>query len=319
MSSDLDKLPIVLVQIGALPRHLTANLQYLVDTFPKRDVILLADQNSNSSKIPRRVKLIHIESFFDAWPSDFLVEDKRKRFRNNFWFTTKARLLILPVFMERFGVGRVLHLESDVWIHPDFPFEYFEKLDVSLAFPSADYERGVASIVLVNGTRGANLLIEACNLWSKNTDMEILGKILSTKKEVLELPSSFMRRETTFQHNMIFDGAALGMYLFGQDPRNTMGLINRFARSPLDLGHHKEGFKIVGNKLVLIGESKEKSVMSLHIHSKDVHIFSGDWLKVLRKQLSKEKRGHTLGFSPRALLFTIYELASRVLHKLFVK
>jgi hypothetical protein len=184
-----------------------------------------------------------------------------------------------------------------------------------LAFPSVDNSRGIASVLLINGLKGAEILLDACRAWPKNTDMEILGSLLSSCTEVVELPSSFMRNKKSPQCNFLFDGAALGMYLFGQDPRNSMGIIKRFKKSPLDLGSNRIGLDSKRQGLVFIEDSNCIFVMSLHIHAKDLRIFTHNWFKVLQKQMKKEKRGLVFGFSFQALLFVFRESASRLFNK----
>ena len=262
-----------------------------------------------------RIHFIDIQNLNFKWPEFFEISDGKRNFRDNFWFSTKARLYVIPIFMEIYSIQKIIHLENDVWIHPEFPFHIFEYLDYPLAFPRVDSERAIASILFINGSEGRRLLLDSCEKWPMQTDMQILGKLILSQKNVCELPSTYGGVEEHFD-GWIFDGAKLGMYLFGSDPRNTYGLVKRFDFSPLGSVGTKFKLKLTNKVLFLQDEVKERKIANLHIHSKNISMFSYQWDRALVNQLRKRSLRLSLGFDLRAFFFVIQEMTHRVLRKL---
>jgi hypothetical protein len=290
-----DDLPLVVVHLGTLPNHLKRNLEYLARNFPRKSLFLVTDQINYSSVKKFGFTVVTVEHLIDYWPTDFEIHDKRKYFRGNFWFSSKARLLLIPELMKRYNLSKVLHIESDVWIHPNFPFDFFSELTAHLAFPRMDQNRGIASILYINGSEGCRTLEKACVEWSSHTDMEILGLILKSSKDILELSS--YEYEKDMGEDWIFDGAKLGMYLFGSDPRNSWGLIRRFNESPMGGLVDGDWLEFGREYLMISSKVRQKKIANLHIHAKNKAIFSDSWSLVLNNQIDKAKIGMCYGFS----------------------
>jgi len=309
------QIPILLVQIGPIPRYLEKNLKYLATTFPGKRKCLITDQENITWIEKLGIEVFRSEYLIQNWPEEFTITDRRRYFRNNFWFSTKARLLLLPKFMRSEGLDKILHLENDVWIHPHFPFHVFEDLKYDLAFPRVDDRRGIASTVFVNGQGGIQILERACLKWPKFTDMEILGNILASEENVLELASTYGHTDESLD-GWIFDGAKLGMFLFGSDAKNSKGIIKRFSRSPMgDLGA-SERITIERDRLVLGRAKVELMIASLHIHSKNLGMFSNNWQRRLEYQLLRERFNLSYGFDLNAFFDSMAELVQRISRKL---
>jgi hypothetical protein len=314
LRSNSQSVPLVLVQLGSIPKYLKSNLRYLDATFPERRKVLISDIESELWLSKLSFDLVNPDSLISEWPQHFMVSDRRQYFRNNFWFSTKARLMLLPKFMKQEGLERILHLENDVWLHPKFPFSFFEHLNYPLAFPRVDNARGIASTLFIQGEEGVEILERACRVWASSSDMQILGNILNSNAKVLELASTNALDKVS-PNSWIFDGAKLGMYLFGSDPRNSKGLIKRFSQSLMgDLEIHQKMFLEAGE--LVLGNRKDKyRIASLHIHSKDKRIFSVNWESTLKSQLRKMHFKVSYGFSWVALLKSISEMTGRVVRK----
>lgn len=315
MQTNPDSIPLVLVNLGTIPRYLKANLRYLGEAFPNRKKVFISDRTDERWLNKSGFDLVNSATLIQEWPQHFMVSDRRQFFRNNFWFTSKARLMLLPKFMKNANLDRVLHLENDVWISPNFPFYYFDELDAPLALPKVDNERGIASTLFINGKAGMDLLEKACDTWPNFTDMEILGKILNSELSVCELSSTHNIKDAV-QSSWLFDGAKLGMFLFGTDPRNSKGIIKRFARSPLGDLDHNHKIIVSDGQILLQSKDVEFNIVSLHIHSKDRKIFGKKWESVLKKQLRKQRLGISFGFNWRAFWTSIYEVVTRGVRKL---
>lgn len=316
MNNDNSQIPLVLAHIGKMPQHLSANILYLVKTFPKRNLYFISDIKPSLVIDSPRFIHIPIERLIQEWPVDFSITDKRRLFRNNFWFTSKARLILIPSFMRIFGENKVIHIENDVWIHPLFPFYFLEELEAPLSFPRVDSKRGIASVMVIKGELGIRMLEDACASWPNSTDMQILGNLMNTDSRVFQLPSMIGSTDNSNLGNWIFDGAAIGMYLFGADPKNSLGLIRRFEKSPMGSFLQELDFSFKDKDLVISDGIRWNRVAALHIHSKTCTIFSSDWKSVLEKQLIREQRGMKYGFNFSALFFGLREMIHRIWSKL---
>lgn len=279
---------------------------------------MITDNDNLSDKSKNTYETVKIEDLNISWPTAFEITDRRINFRDNFWFSTKARLFLIPKLMEYFKLEKVLHIENDVWIHPEFPFQLLNDLRHSLAYPRVDEFRGVASILLINGESGGKLLTDACIRWPDMTDMQILGQLWANQQDVYALPSTFGNGNNVLD-NWIFDGAKIGMYLFGSDPKNTLGVIKRFKKSPMGDLDSPLGIQSYKETVWLINQGTFKRVANLHLHSKTVGMYNKNWLLILNRQLTKNKMNLSYSFSPHAFLFSIHELTYRILRKIKVK
>lgn len=311
-----DQIPLVLVQLGPISKQLSLNLKYLASTFPQNAKYLITDNPNMDRRIDQRFIVVDSNKLIASWPDKFKVDDRRKYFRDNFWFSTKARLLLLPKFMETTGISKILHIENDVWLNPAFPFHLFTNITKPLAFPRMDADRGIASVLFVNGNLGIEQLTNACMKWPSLTDMQILGRILENDDLVFKLDSY---ESDSYESDWIFDGAQLGMYLFGSDPRNHMGIVKKFRKSPTGKlrGTHK--FLLKEDKLLLTGPLGERQIANLHIHSKYLHIFSESWKSEILLQLKKERYNWWFGFSINAFKFYLLERCGLAVRKIVRK
>lgn len=308
-------IPIVLVQLGSPSRYLKANLKYLGETFPYEKKVMITDLKNYQWIEDYGFRVVHVDELAIFWPNNFEISDRRKYFRDNFWFSTKARLILLSHFMLQTSTPRLLHFENDVWVNPRFPFEYFDSLDAPLAYPRVDDFRGIASVLYVNGAEGINILEYACNKWSNMTDMEILGKLMDENERVLML-DSYDRRANESGH-WVFDAAKMGMYLFGADPRNSWGLIRRFKRSPMGALEYGDEIRLEKDILSVGKEKSRKEIANLHVHSKNRKVFSVHWKKSIRLQLEKEKKGYSREFKLASFLFKLNEFSVFAIRKVF--
>jgi hypothetical protein len=171
-----------------------------------------------------------------------------------------------------------------------------------------DQNRGIASILYINGLKGCKILEEACVQWSSHTDMEILGLILNSSKDILEL-SSYEYEKDMGEH-WIFDGAKLGMYLFGSDPRNNWGLIRRFNKSPMGGLLDGDWLEFDGECLMIRSKVRQKKIANLHVHAKKHAIFADSWSLVLTNQIDKAKSGNSYAFSLYGFFYKFTENVS---------
>jgi hypothetical protein len=86
-----------------------------------------------------------------------------------------------------------------------------------------------------------------------------------------------------------FDPLALGLWYFGQDPKNTFGRTRRY----IDQTHHDyfaPTAHLTYENEVLFDVSGTQ-VFALHVHSKDLSLFDSRWREALVKVLIDAKQG----------------------------
>jgi hypothetical protein len=236
-----------------------------------------------------------------------------KTFRKNFWFLSVVRFLALADFMEEKDEA-ILHIESDVIISPDFPFSLLSELESDFSFPIVNEEQAIASCLYIKNSTSArylrDLTLSEAEKNSKTTDMHILRILTKINKVSFQvLPSSPLQKEEiifgdeVYYKNLksltyfkgVFDGVDIGMFLFGQDPRNKRGFSTVRNPTPgayLDVSKHslsmsqKRDFPDIydfNSQMVI-------PIYSLHIHCKNRKLFilskSRD---IIYKAVSKSK------------------------------
>lgn len=276
-----------------LPRHLELNLERSQHLFPTRNVHLVTDQQTNHLS-DKRLQIHHIRQDY-RWQQLNTSLNHPKEFRGNFWLTSIARFLALQDFAE-FHVESFLHVESDVIISSDFPFDIVNRLKYDIAFPIVSNSQAIASTLFIRNHSAASQLarfsLECARADSSTTDMFVLHKFLLEFPEIATiLPSAFSFSQSIDSLNLCkrvreeenyfqaaFDGFDFGRFLFGDDPRNKRGFSTLRKKDP-------NSFLDVSKlNLVSTVERAFPSVrdgvtggliplQSLHIHSKNLSLF----------------------------------------------
>jgi hypothetical protein len=279
-----------------LPKYVVDSLRQVRQRFPELDLWFISD----SSKSLNQVARLGLNTWQCSDPQitfrsirDSL--DHPMGFRNAFWFRPLARFFMLRVFMLLYPQDAVLHIECDVWLAPNFPFQFFESCTSALAFPLISSSEASASTLFIHDLSAAEFLasrsLEILSNDSSTTDMRILSQIGHEHQElVFRLPS-----ETATETFLgIIDPAPWGMYLFGIDPRNHQGVLKLYEEHPgisTKLGTAK--FQVgVENSLTVESSGRTFSIFSLHIHSKDKRIFSlSSEREILLQRTRESSRG----------------------------
>ena len=185
-------------------------------------------------------------------------------FRNGFWKTTTQRFFVLYDYMVHVQATNVVHLESDVMLYCDV--SGIRSNEIMVVQDAVD--RAVGSIVFVPDVTALGRLCEfmAENHRGRN-DMSLLA-LYPRKNTFPFIPG---------ESNSIYDGAAIGQYLGGIDPRNTAGNTIGFVNETCLF--RCTNYMIIkerdarGLAYFVIGGSR---VQNLHIHSKQLKRFLSD-------------------------------------------
>jgi len=303
-----------------IPNYLVHNLRRTVLVFPMHEVYLITDKDTSRLRIPGLKILYYTPS--TEWNTLEELLDHPKSFRSNFWFTSLSRFLAIAEFMK-YDDQEIIHIESDVVIASDFPFDIFSKLNTNYSFPIINNDQAIASTLYINNYNSAkelsDFILSTAREYHSTTDMYVLSMLAKNyDKKFQLLPSStgdinslefakpeflVKTKEALTLFNGIFDGADIGMYLFGHDPRNNRGLAELRGRK------YKNYLNVRKLELFMDGTRDFPSVrnfennniyaiFSLHIHSKNNKLFQPRKMKtVIRKSVRNSKKDTKIIFS----------------------
>ncbi len=210
-------------------------------------------------------------------------------FRDNFWIHTTTRFFYITEYLKKYSKESTnfIHLESDVMLYDLSFFHSLKKLDPEEIYMVKDCESRVVPSILIYADiessvkLNEHILSFLKEVGSFQNDMVVLSKYPKLK----ELPYSVGEN-----NEYVFDGAAIGQFLCGIDPRNynfdqvpesvkSKALI--FKSYAPDLGFINESCPIMASSSVVCSnegyflkdskdrkDSKDSKIVNLHIHSK---------------------------------------------------
>ena len=310
-------LRVVLVQLGARTSPLLrSNIKRLQRLFPNISLVIIHDRQSERSV----TGIDGIELFeytYQPWsPKSSDQLQNSERFRQGFWRLTLERLFAVTLFHHVHPEFTILHLENDVLLMPNFPFNDLRKY----SFPTwcrYNDERDVASLLYLPDSHSSVWLHSELQrhrqLNPLITDMQALRNISRENPGKTRIfPSTICNPEyginnfarptspedalsidsETKSYFGIFDPAAIGMWLCGLDPENHHGVLKLHHRGIIDSGDSfvdpsKLRYRLdeEGN-VYAEGNNVTIPIYNLHIHSKQKKLFSDSWKDQLEQYVS---------------------------------
>lgn len=301
---------IVFVQLANTPKsYVWENIKQSKKIFPNFEHILITDDPKIINKaIARNIyswryeATSEINEIFEALQTD-------KSFRSGFWRLTLERLIALTRFHQSTNGDPLLHVESDVILAENFPFQKIAELSKILWFPFSS-NRDVASLLyLPNSSESAWLekeILSEITINPSSTDMTALSRIAERSDSrvgyfpVIEDKDSkllsarstkqFAIRASQYSEHFsgIFDAAPLGMWITGQDPKNNRGYILKHS----DLPDSFVNPNCLKERIVSDNRNKiyyqNIQIFNLHIHSKKEKYFRTKNWKLISKEIMKE-------------------------------
>lgn len=291
------------VHLGGMPpKHLILNIERFEKLFPDQEAILVLSNGIDVSG-NFRTPIVNIgeEDFPELLE---MAQAQNFEFRGGFWKNTFLRLFAIKSLQERHPGRAILHIESDVLLMPEFPWHELAK-ETKLSWMRVHNGADIAALVFSPGLSHIEDLVKELEAYSKEdphiTDMSALFRYATEKPEnVSYLPSltelscddksissKFSVSAQRF-NNGYFDPLGIGIWMFGQDPKNNYGLIKRYVyQSHHDLDPRALGISM--NASGVLTDMEGHKIYSLHIHSKNLKLFGANWQKNMSKQI-KESR-----------------------------
>ena len=268
---------------------------------PETEILLLTDCPKDHEEFPGRVL------FYDK---NTRSKDLRQFIRKNrelegvaggYWLFSLERLLALKA-LEQFVPLQtpIIHFESDVLSLMDSKtiVEICGKAR-RISVPRFSDRLGIGSVLV---SPSVARLIEDLSMLEEvlisnsevRDDMHLLGHALNANL-IDELPSKPLDSQFNVVNplnNQIFDGAAIGQYLFGRDPIHNGGIRVTGYLDPnfgVDLRSFQFELSFVGStnlgELYLTNKEMRLKILNLHIHSKDqaevINENSESWKRVI--------------------------------------
>ena len=325
---------LIFVHLGdEFPTHLQMNINRSIELFPNIPIVLIV----NSSQNMDIYRGSDIEYFYYQTPVPEYMEKINSsldlKFRRGFWVYSLMRLDAIVSYMNSTNPGPIIHVESDVILMPNFPWDKIQLMN-NVSWTRYNSVRDSAALIYFPELQKANefsrILDQFLRKSSNATDMSVLSRMSHTHLDKFEiLPAlenpinalvNSMRLENFDElekmsknfsiFNGIFDAAAIGMWLTGQDPKNSYGSTKVMSLSNINNGDSaidpsKGAYKIKNSNLFLDIEDSEIPIWNLHIHSKNLKLFGLNWEKELRQFVHKTNVGKSYDIINRKLLLEI--------------
>jgi hypothetical protein len=314
---------IVFVHLGKkLPRYAMENLHFTKKQFPEKSIWMVSDH----SLVIERVRGIGVKTFLvprEMLEEEFYVShlNHPSEFRNSFWIKTIARFHALANFQNENDTP-IIHLENDVWLSSNFPFDKFNRLSASIAYPLLNESQGIASVMYLKDGKTSQTLIDLFREIVANdgthTDMTLLGEVSRNKQINFEpLPTMPPENDTSPTHRLFsanfdlfngcFDAAAYGVYFLGTDPRNSKGFSELYVRRDQhNLPTNIESIKYMSHNSTVVVQTSNRSynLFCLHNHSKNLQIWSENREKCLGSRFENAKSSIDMSrkFYPKVFL-----------------
>jgi hypothetical protein len=297
---------LIFIHLGPeAPKHLWDNISGVRKRFPEVTILLVLNSPDNISKATQ--KGIEVFKYLATREVDDILESSSSEFdfsfRSGFWRYSLERLFALCAVHEYLGDQKVVHIESDLLMMSNFPWDVFVDLD-KMCWLNFNEESDVAAILysptLAKTRRFYSHLISQLREDLKLTDMTVLSRIRKAHLQDYQLlPSaspSIARHNDAKPDPLIyenyqtfkgyFDPAALGMWNLGQDPRNGFGFARRFVSMP-EATVNPANIKLQTFKDFTLRDQYEDTIFNLHVHSKNRKILRGSNHQNLSRYLYK--------------------------------
>jgi hypothetical protein len=271
---------IVLVHLGDnLPDYIIPNLNSLVKYGFKTHFI---SNKKNLISISDEVIKFPIELIKLA--SDFFVNKTGSKKHDEFLTKTSLRFFIISEYIKIHNLNNFFHIENDVFILDEKLLQKSSNiLDDSgyqMCLVMDCKHRCVPSILWFKNYQICNDLWTFISQDNKKTDMELLADYFNSNRDkvtnfpicpkdfILDGDIDFSNMQESM--NCIFDGAAIGQYLFGIDDGFGGNLSKGFVNETSVFNPSKFTYVQHGSKLLL--NNINIPIANIHMHCKKPYL-----------------------------------------------
>jgi len=276
---------IVLVHSGMVfPCHINDCISLL--TRQNIDVHLILEKNLHNYVTNKNIEITSIEDVSDIRYNNYDIINYDTKFRDAFYLRTSSRFIIIDNYARLIGLSNFFHIENDVALFSDHSniqnYLYLSTYDTCLLMDN--YWRCVPSIIWYKNTTASNRLSNFIYQNNNADDMQNLARYFHQYRNyVTNFPiTPFDLLDSQYNINYgnmykdtlsIFDGAAIGQYLYGIDNNNIIQNINTqtkgFVNETCVFDVSKYHFTLDNGKPVWHYKNNIIPINNLHIHSKN--------------------------------------------------
>ncbi len=267
---------VVLVSTGVFQEYIKSNVEQLLRFDFNIHVILDPGFFDCMKEYSTRINLVDSSKLQTDFDSKSNLD---KHFRGGFWNNASKRLFILHEYMKQQGLKNVIHLENDVLLYSDMNFDLDEKIYITMDAVS----RCIPGIIYIPNHSLFDKLIDEYD-YSKH-DMDNLAIFYHKHRDIVNtfpiIDNSAVKsiyNQEFERFNSIFDGAAIGQYLGGVDPRNIPGDTTGFINETCVIKYNNYQFKWIKKGEYYLPHISINDhwvqINNLHIHSKRLDQFS---------------------------------------------
>jgi len=266
---------IILVSTGIFQEYIKENINQLLNFDYNIYVIVDSDFFNKMEEYKSYIKLIDSATLH----TDFDKKSKLdKTYRGGFWNNASKRLFLVYEFMKMNNIENVIHLENDVLLYSNMNYNFNKKIYITMDSKN----RCIPGIIYIPKYDLFTKLIENYD-FTKNDMINLANYYLNNKDIIKTFPiidnslDKCIYNENFKEFNSIFDGAAIGQYLAGVDPRNIAGDTTGFVNETCEIKYDKYAFKWMkkgGNYFPFVEiNGKLIAINNLHIHCKKLENF----------------------------------------------
>lgn len=265
---------VILVTIGNYQEYILDNIQQLL-LFNNDDITVITNQEYFQYFEGYPITLIDCNELYDH---NFNENSQLDRvFRNRFMHYCSLRLFYVYSYIKKYNLKNCIHLENDVMTYIQFDKIEFKENKVYAPFHNDILV--IPGFVFIPNDKAFEPIIDQYDV-CKN-DMENLSKF--DESVLLPLPvfpniDPIIKYNKLYdEFNMIFDGAAMGQYLGGIDPRNDGDKSPGYVNDSCIYKYNIYQFEWINENNLwipyLVIDSKYYRICNLHIHCKNLKKF----------------------------------------------
>ena len=280
---------IIIVALGIIPEYLDDCINQINLTQKNHTIHLIKNRSSNYTN--DNCLITNVENIPISKKHSYFVKKSKlvnKKFRNYFWRYSTERLYVIDDYINAKNLNDIIHIETDVLLYQDLELimPILKKFDFACVRDSAI--RVIGSIIYIKNKKVSEKISSIANDYINENDMIILHQIEKKIGNTLCLP---IGDHDIYKDNLkyIFDGASIGQFVGGIDPRNKSGKIMSFINNIKAFFNERNAVSFVNkNSKIHVSEWEIKwinsrpykkinndliPIVNLHIHSKNLKKF----------------------------------------------
>jgi hypothetical protein len=272
---------IVLIHIGSVfPQHINDCVALLSRQKINIHIILEASLHQNITN--KKIQIIDINSLIDIRYNNYDIINYDSKFRDSFYRKSSARFIIIDNYVKATGLENFFHIENDIALFSDLNSiqQYLCSSSYDTCLVIDNHWRCVPSIVWYKNSAATSRLSNFIYNNNNLDDMKNLAIYFHLNRNKITnfpiVPFDLFDNQYNINYgNMythmlsIFDGAAIGQYLYGIDKNNNKNDTKGFINEACVVDFSKFQIQTKPSPHLII-ENKRVPINNLHMHCKNI-------------------------------------------------